>query len=96
VEKHRRSIAKAITWRATGSVDTFVLSWLLSGSMTIAGGIATTEVLTKSVLYYLHERAWTRVTWGRTARAPKRWAEPVAPAVSAPAPMDEVGAAEAA
>lgn len=65
MDKHRRSIAKAITWRATGSVDTFLLSWLLSGSVSIAGGIASTEVLTKSVLYYLHERAWTRAKWGR-------------------------------
>lgn len=85
MEKHRRSLAKAITWRATGSVDTFVLSWLLSGSLTIAGGIASTEVVTKMVLYYLHERAWSAVGWGRAHRVPAAPApaQPSDPAVCA-------------
>jgi uncharacterized membrane protein len=48
-----------------GSIDVFVLSWLLSGSLTITGGIASSTVVTKSGLYYLHERAWTRIDWGR-------------------------------
>ncbi len=65
MEQHRRSVAKAISWRVTGSVDTFVLSWLISGNLALAGGIATTEVITKSVLYYVHERAWGRIGWGR-------------------------------
>lgn len=69
MEEHRRSLAKAITWRATGSIDTFLLSWLLSGSLTIAGGIASTEVVTKMVLYYLHERAWSGIGWGRARHA---------------------------
>ena len=97
MEKHRRSIAKAITWRATGSLDTFLLSWLLSGSLTIAGGIASTEVLTKSVLYYLHERAWTRVPWGRLGR--QATVEPTEPMSAAPRPipaLQEARAAEAA
>lgn len=68
MEKHGRSVAKAISWRATGSVDTFVISWLLTGSGKVAGSIASVEVVTKMVLYYLHERAWTRIPWGRGDR----------------------------
>jgi len=65
VEKHRRSLAKAISWRATGTVDTFVISFLLSGSAKLAGGIASVEVVTKMVLYYFHERVWSGIGWGR-------------------------------
>lgn len=64
-EAHTRSFAKAVSWRATGSVDTFVLSWLITGSVTLAGSIASVEMITKIILYYLHERAWSFVPWGR-------------------------------
>lgn len=65
-EGHRRSLAKAVSWRATGSVDTFVLSWLITGNAKVAGSITLIEVVTKVVLYYLHERAWALVPWGRS------------------------------
>ena len=63
-EAHSRSLVKAVSWRVLGSIDTFLLSWLFTGSPKAAGAIATTEVLTKMVLYYLHERAWASVKWG--------------------------------
>jgi uncharacterized membrane protein len=63
-EAHSRSLAKAISWRVLGSVDTFVLSWLFTSSVKAAGAIALSEVLTKMVLYYLHERAWSGIGWG--------------------------------
>lgn len=64
-EAHARSLVKAGSWRLTGSLDTFVLSWLITGSVKFAGGIAGVEIVTKIVLYYLHERAWGRIPWGR-------------------------------
>jgi uncharacterized membrane protein len=64
-EAHSRSLVKAVSWRCTGSVDTFVLSWLITGSFKFASGIAATELVTKVVLYYLHERVWAFVPWGR-------------------------------
>ena len=64
-ESHSRSIAKAMSWRATGSLDTFVISWIITGNTTIAGSIAITEIITKIALYYFHERAWALVPWGR-------------------------------
>ena len=60
-----RSLAKAVSWRLTGSIDTLVLSWLFTGDLTIAAAIGLTEVATKMALYYLHERAWNRITLGR-------------------------------
>jgi uncharacterized membrane protein len=67
-EAHTRSIAKAISWRITGSIDTFVLSLLITGSFKLAGSIASVEVITKITLYYVHERAWACVPWGRARR----------------------------
>jgi sulfate adenylyltransferase large subunit len=64
-ESHSRSIAKAMTWRATGSIDTFVISWVITGNTMIAGSIAITEIITKIALYYFHERVWALVPWGR-------------------------------
>jgi sulfate adenylyltransferase large subunit len=64
-ETHARSVLKAITWRGTGSVDTFLLSWLITGSTVWASSIAGTEIVTKIVAYYFHERIWALVRWGR-------------------------------
>ncbi|MBD3728233.1 MAG: DUF2061 domain-containing protein [Sphingomonadales bacterium] len=63
-EARSRSLVKAISWRTLGSIDTFLLGWLFTGSPGAAGAIASTEVLTKMVLYYFHERAWASVRWG--------------------------------
>jgi bifunctional enzyme CysN/CysC len=64
-ETHGRSVAKAISWRATGSLDTFVVAAVITGSLTSAGGVALAEILTKTVLYYVHERVWALIAWGR-------------------------------
>jgi uncharacterized membrane protein len=61
---HARAIAKTVTWRGIGSFDTFLLGWLLTGDAAIGGSIAVLELATKMALYYFHERAWSRVTWG--------------------------------
>ena len=68
-ERPIRSLAKAVSWRITGSIDTMLLSWLFTGDLRIAAAIGLTEVLTKTVLYYLHERAWNRIRLGRCTRA---------------------------
>ena len=77
-EKHRRSVMKAISWRVLGSIDTFLLSWLFTGSPKAAGAIASTEVVTKIVLYYAHERAWSSVSWGMSDRRTHRQIEEAA------------------
>ena len=68
-EAHSRSLAKAITWRATGTLDTFVISYIITGQLVLAGSIAGTELLTKIVLYYGHERVWAVIPWGRSKAA---------------------------
>lgn len=65
-----RSLAKAVSWRVTGSLDTIFLSWLFTSDIGVAAAIGLTEVLTKMVLYYGHERIWNRIPLGRTVQAP--------------------------
>lgn len=60
-----RSLAKAVSWRITGTIDTFLISWLITGQALLASGIALTEIMTKVGLFWAHERVWNRVKWGR-------------------------------
>ncbi len=57
-ESHFRSIIKGVSWRVIGTIDTIVLSFLLTGHLTMALKIGASEVITKVALYYLHERVW--------------------------------------
>jgi uncharacterized membrane protein len=66
---HTRSLIKAVSWRLVGSLDTFVLSLIVTGNAKYAISIASIEALTKIGLYYLHERAWRKVAWGRLEAA---------------------------
>jgi uncharacterized membrane protein len=60
-----RSLAKAVSWRVTGTIDTFIISWLITGQFLLATGIAFTEIMTKITLFWAHERVWNRINWGR-------------------------------
>jgi len=72
-DAHWRSFAKAVSWRVTGSIDTLVLSLIITQSIKIAGTIASVEVITKIMLFYFHERLWAWLPWGRNnaAKAPE-------------------------
>lgn len=61
----QRSALKAVTWRVIGTLDTFLLSWIITKEPVTAGAIASFEVLTKTILYYFHERGWNNIRWGR-------------------------------
>jgi uncharacterized membrane protein len=63
-EGHGRSFIKAVSWRTVGTIDTFIISFFVTGKVSIAGSIASIEVVTKILIYYLHERAWAMIPWG--------------------------------
>lgn len=81
-----RAAAKAVSWRILGTIDTLILSWLLitylgplfgmeqhgGEALETASYIAITEVVTKMVLYFVHERFWDRLGWGTTVEDGKR------------------------
>ena len=54
----KRHILKTITWRIVGTLDTMILSWIITGSLKIGVAIGGVEVITKMILYYFHERIW--------------------------------------
>ena len=68
-EPHRdapkRSLVKAVSWRITGSIDTFCISWIVTGHPIVALTISGIEVFTKIALFYCHERVWMRIKWGQ-------------------------------
>ena len=61
----KRSLIKTITWRVIATLDTFFISWLITGKLVFAGAIASLDILTKMFLYFLHERGWAKIKWGR-------------------------------
>jgi len=60
---------KTITWRVIGTLDTIMLSWYISGSLKLGLQLGGVEIITKMVLYYLHERIWYRIKWGTEPKA---------------------------
>jgi len=60
-----RSLAKAVSWRVTGTIDTFIISWAITGQVLLASGIAFTEIMTKIFLFWAHERVWNKINWGK-------------------------------
>jgi uncharacterized membrane protein len=64
-DKHYRSVVKAISWRVTGTIDTILISWLITGKVALALSIGFVELFTKIFLYYVHERIWNRLDFGR-------------------------------
>jgi adenylylsulfate kinase len=65
----KRHIAKTITWRIVGTLDTMMLGWIVSGDLKIGLSVGGLELLTKMGLYYLHERVWYRSNFGLKKRS---------------------------
>ncbi|MBU4284952.1 DUF2061 domain-containing protein [Patescibacteria group bacterium] len=61
----KRSIAKTVTFRIIATISTMFLVWIFTDSISLAGAIGGIDLLVKTILYYFHERAWSRVVWGR-------------------------------
>jgi len=68
----KRSLLKTVVWRVIATTDTFILAFFFASHLDLpsdtvvelAASIAGFEVLTKMILYFLHERAWSRIDWG--------------------------------
>ncbi len=61
----KRSMAKSISWRIIGTLDTILISWLVTGTLTVALSIGIVELFTKMGLYFFHERIWNTINWGK-------------------------------
>ena len=64
-ENTMRSVVKTISWRVIGTIDTVVISWIVTGTLALAFSIGLIELVTKMVLYFGHERVWNNINWGK-------------------------------
>ena len=55
---YKRHLLKTISWRAVGTLDTVILSWIITGNWKLGLTIGAVEIITKMILYFFHERFW--------------------------------------
>ena len=60
-----RSLVKAYSYRICGSLTTVIISYVITGHIVISMAIGATELVIKPFVYWMHERLWSRITWGR-------------------------------
>lgn len=63
-EKPFRSFLKSLSWRVIGTIDTIMISWVVTGTLSLALSIGAVEIISKMLLYYFHERVWNLIKWG--------------------------------
>jgi len=68
IESRKRHIAKTLTWRLIGTIDTVILAWIITGDPLTGLQIGFAEVVTKMILYYFHERTWYKINFGLSER----------------------------
>jgi len=64
-ETTARSIAKTVSWRICGSGATFAISYAILGDFAVSSTIAVIQLTFNTVLYFVHERVWNWISWGR-------------------------------
>lgn len=62
-----RSLFKTISWRITGSSATFMIAYFILGNFSMSGTIAVIQLICNTILYYVHERVWNNIGYGRFA-----------------------------
>jgi uncharacterized membrane protein len=61
VDKPIKSVLKAVSWRIVGTIDTMIISYIITGHLAVAVSIGSFEVISKTILYYFHERLWAHI-----------------------------------
>jgi adenylylsulfate kinase len=69
METHTRSLAKAVSWRIFATLTTMLLVFAFTGNLAVSEGVGLTELLSKIVIYYAHERVWNALSFGRAQKA---------------------------
>ncbi len=64
-EKHSRTVVKAVSWRVIATITTMTLVYVFTREWVVSVGVGITEVIAKILFYYLHERAWDKIAWGK-------------------------------
>ena len=61
-----RTLIKTLSWRIIGSTATFLISYIVTGQLVVATGIAVAQMIVNTVLYYIHEIVWNKIKWGNS------------------------------
>jgi adenylylsulfate kinase len=64
-ETNKRSVAKGISWRFVATTTTIIIVYIFFGRLDLAIAAGMIETVLKIALYWLHERAWFKIRWGR-------------------------------
>ena len=64
-ESKRSSILKTLSWRFWATLTTAILVYVFTGKFALAAAIGGIEVVIKMTLYFIHERAWNNVHYGK-------------------------------
>jgi uncharacterized membrane protein len=73
MESHTRSIAKAVSYRILGSLSTAMIFLVLTGDWKMSAGAGALDSVVKLALYFLHERAWNYISFGRQKAPPPEY-----------------------
>jgi adenylylsulfate kinase len=68
METRKRSLAKSISWRIFATLITMLLVFAFTGNLAVSGGVGVTELISKIALYYIHERVWNILRFGRVQK----------------------------
>ena len=69
LESRKRHLGKTVTWRIVGTIDTMIIAWVITGNPLTGLKIGFTEIITKMLLYYMHERVWYKINFGLEQRS---------------------------
>ncbi len=65
MDTHKRTIAKTITFRIIATITTMILVLIFTGNWTLAGAVGALDLVSKLMIYYVHERVWNNLSWGK-------------------------------
>jgi uncharacterized membrane protein len=66
LESKKRSLTKTITWKIVATLITFLTLYYFTGNLSVSSAITVVEAVLGMILFYIHERVWNRVSWGKS------------------------------
>lgn len=72
INKTKRHLIKTLTWRLIGTLDTIILGWIFTGNPLSGMKIGGAEIISKLILYYLHEKTWYELNYGLSSRLKRK------------------------
>lgn len=70
-EQKRRTVTKAVSYRAGATIATFSIALIFTGNLELATTIGLTDTVVKFMLFYVNERIWIKINWGYSFSMPK-------------------------